>query len=245
LVLPSLYHTQPLTPQIEGTIRSSPAERAGLKTYDVIRKINGRPVLFRTEAKEYLAGECKETPISVEILRNGQVLSFDLAENGDSEASYPYRPPGYPASKSHPYGVVLIDDFNPTWLWNVLHKISQTDAKQILLMSSDIMEPVVAYLLEKHAETEEILKSKNLYLWIPRHRFWGGNIMMGDLYTCSDYLHAIKDFQDQHGIKPDLVIIPSSFTCNNNMDLLGVSYSSIEYATGIPVELAWCSHLTM
>lgn len=65
--------------------------------------------------------------------------------------------------------------------------------------------------------------------------------MIGDLYTCSDYLEAVYDFQERQGIKPDLIIIPSSFTYNNNTDLLGVSYSSIEYATGIAVELVRCS----
>ena len=242
MIIPDLYHSRAFLPKIEGIIHNSPADRVGLQIGDVIREINGKKILFRTEAKEILVKESNNCSIvNVIAERRGQLFSAELQESEGNDASYPYRPPSYPASQSFPSGIILIDDFKPSWLRRILQRINEIQAKHILLMTSYIMEPLVAYLLESLPGVNELLKDKELYLWIPKHRFWGGNIMIGDLYTCSDYLEAVYDFEDRQGIKPDLIIIPSSFTYNNNTDLLGVSYSSIEYATGIAVELARCS----
>jgi hypothetical protein len=242
LIIPGLYHSRAFLPEIEGIIQNSPADRLGLQFGDVIREINGKKILFRTEAKELLIKESKHgSLVNVVAERRGQLFSVDLEEKEGNKTNYPYRPPNYPASQSFPFGIILIDDFNPSWLRRLLQRINETQAKHILLMTSYIMEPLVAYLLERLPGVNDMLRDKELYLWIPTHRFWGGNIMIGDLYTCSDYLEAVYDFQERQGIKPDLIIIPSSFTYNNNTDLLGVSYSSIEYATGIAVELVRCS----
>ncbi len=245
-ILPSLYHTEAFLPKIDGIIRNSPAYRSGLQSGDIIREINGKSMSFRSEAKEFLTQQSNCSSIKICFERRGQVFSVELHEKEGNSENYPYRPQGYPASQSQPFGIVLIDDFNPNWLWRILQSIrDEIKAKHILLMTSDIMEPLVAHLLEIHPSIEELLKDINLYIWTPQHRFWGGNIIMGDLYTCSDYLHAVYDFQEKQGIKPDFIIIPSSFSYNSNVDLLGVSYSSIEYATGIPVKLAKCSHITL
>jgi hypothetical protein len=107
------------------------------------------------------------------------------------------------------------------------------------------MEPIIAFLLEKYRASIELLKDKTLYLWIPEQRFWGGNIIMGDLYTCSDIIQAVNDFKRQSGIMPELILIPNTFSPNYNTDLLGVSYAAIEQTTGIPVELLECNRITI
>jgi hypothetical protein len=126
-----------------------------------------------------------------------------------------------------------------------MKRVVEIKAKHVLLMTSAIMEPVVAFLLASVPELDNLLGETNLYLWVPEHRYWGGHIILGDLYTCSDYLQAVNDFQEKQGLKPDLIILPNSFSPNNTTDLLGVSYSSLEYITGIPVEIAGCTHITM
>jgi uncharacterized Fe-S cluster-containing radical SAM superfamily protein len=243
LLLPSLYHAPAFIPRIEGVIPASPAREAGLRAGDVIRRIDEKPVFFRSEAKEILGRSSKASSLSVALEREGKPIAATIQDKG--EIRYPYRPAGYPSSTSYPFGIVLIDDFDPKWLWEALTIIDQSPARKILLMTSQMMEPWVAQLLDTYPQADEILAEKHLYLWIPRHRFWGGNIIMGDLYTCSDYLHAVDDFMAETEIRPELILLPSSFTHNNMSDLLGVPYSSIESATQIPVALVPCHHITL
>lgn len=238
LVLPSLYHAQALVPEVAGVIRESPAEQAGLQFGDLIKSINGEDVFTRVAAGKLLVQYHNNPRLQITFERNGQLLGAELIEKGTKESRYPYRPIGYPLSQAYPFGIVLIDDFDPAWLQDLLKRIADTKAKHVLLMTSAIMEPLVAALFESIPELEHLLGDTNLYLWVPEHRFWGGNIILGDLYTCSDYLQAIYDFQQKQGIKPDLIVLPNSFSPNKNNDLLGISYSSIELVTGIPVILA-------
>ena len=245
LVLPSLYHSKALLPEVAGVIKESPATQAGIQFGDLIKSINGENVYTRSGAKKIL-GRCHNNPgLHITIERNGKLFELELMEKGAKEGYYPYRPAGYPASMANPFGIVLIDDYDPAWLWKVLNRIIDIKAKHVLLMTSVIMEPLVAALLESIPELDNLLGETNLYLWVPEQRFWGGNIILGDLYTCSDYLQAVYDFQQKRGIKPDLIILPNSFSPNKNNDLLGISYSSIELVTGIPVELADCTNITI
>lgn len=245
LVLPSLYHSRALLPEVAGVIRESPAELAGIRFGDLVKSINGENVYNRAAAKKLLAWNYSNPVIHITLERKGEIFEVELREKGAAESCYPYRPAGYPVSTANPFGIILIDDFDPVWLWEILKRIVAVKAKHVLLMTSAIMEPVVAALLESVPELDNLLGETNLYLWVPKHRFWGGNIILGDLYTCSDYLQAVYDFQEKQGVEPDLIILPNSFSPNNNNDLLGVSYSSIEHVTGIPVELAGCTHITV
>lgn len=245
LVLPSLYHTRALLPEVAGVIRESPAEQAEIKFGDIVRSVNGKSVYNRAAAKKLLAQEYSSPVMQIALERNGEIFQIELREKGADQSCYPYRPPGYPASMANPFGIILIDDFDPVWLWEVMKRVVEIKAKHVLLMTSAIMEPVVAFLLASVPELDNLLGETNLYLWVPEHRYWGGNIILGDLYTCSDYLQAVNDFQEKQGLKPDLIILPNSFSPNNTTDLLGVSYSSLEYITGIPVEIAGCTHITM
>ncbi len=245
LVLPSLYHSPSFLPEVAGTIRNSPAERAGVRFGDVIRSVNGKRASSRAEAQELLFMESPIGRVAVEYERGDKTFEVVLQEARADEENYPYRPAGYPDSKAHPMGIVLIDDINPKWIMDLLKRLVTVKASNILLMTSAIMEPLAASLLEVLPGVDKLLGDKNLYLWVPEHRFWGGNIILGDLYTCSDYIGGARDFEKKHSIKPDLIVIPNSFSPNGNTDLLGVSYSAIEQATGAPVILAECSQITM
>ena len=65
---------------------------------------------------------------------------------------------------------------------------------------------------------------------------------MGDLMVVQDFIEAIKDFTDEEGICPDLVVIPSSpFHLSGwGRDLTGRVYKEIERLTEIPVALVEC-----
>jgi hypothetical protein len=181
----------------------------------------------------------------VEFKRGETTSSIVLNEIEAGDANYPYRPAGYPPSKAHPMGITLVDDLDPMWIVDLLEKLSTAMVKNILLMTSSIVEPLVASLLNSLPDADRLLGDRNLFLWVPEHRFWGGNIILGDLYTCSDYIEGVRDFERKQTVKPDLLVIPSSFSPNGYTDLTGVSYSAIEQETGIPVMIAKCTAITM
>lgn len=245
LVLPSLYHAPTLVPEIAGVIRSSPAARAGVRYGDVITAIEGMPVHSRAAAKQQLVRLHLQETVSLVVKRYNETISVLLTETGADDETYPYRPYGYTASKSHPFGLVLIDDFDPAWIMDMLQRIAAHQAKNVLIMTSPIMEPVVSLLLDSLPNLDEQIGHAQLYLWVPEHRYWGGNIMMGDLYTCSDYIQAVQDFMGRQDVRPDLIMLPSSFSPDGFNDLLGVSVGSISQRTGIPVERIECAYITL
>jgi NifB/MoaA-like Fe-S oxidoreductase len=245
LVLPSLYHAQGFMPEVAGIIRNSPAAQAGMKFGDIIVSINGQEAAPRTRAKKLLFSGMQSGRIEVEFKRGETTSSIVLNEIEAGDANYPYRPAGYPPSKAHPMGITLVDDLDPMWIVDLLEKLSTAMVKNILLMTSSIVEPLVASLLNSLPDADRLLGDRNLFLWVPEHRFWGGNIILGDLYTCSDYIEGVRDFERKQTVKPDLLVIPSSFSPNGYTDLTGVSYSAIEQETGIPVMIAKCTAITM
>ncbi|HET9670488.1 MAG TPA: DegQ family serine endoprotease [Casimicrobiaceae bacterium] len=80
-----------------GTVeKDSPAERAGFKTGDVIRKINGDPVTDSTDVTSRIGNMAPGTKVSVQVWRDGKPVdlvatigSFDSAEKVASNDSSP------------------------------------------------------------------------------------------------------------------------------------------------------------
>lgn len=56
----------------------TPAEQAGIKPYDVIRKVNGEPTKSAAEVMRKIASYAPGTTVSVEIIRNGQTISIPV-----------------------------------------------------------------------------------------------------------------------------------------------------------------------
>jgi len=56
----------------------TPAEQAGIKPYDVIRKVNGEPTKSAAEVMRKIASYAPGTTVSVEIIRNGQTMTIPV-----------------------------------------------------------------------------------------------------------------------------------------------------------------------
>jgi len=70
-----------------------PAAKAGLKPGDVIRKFSGRPVSDSSELLAMVASTNPGTPVTLEILRNGQSQTVNVTlEQRPSNLSYAGRP---------------------------------------------------------------------------------------------------------------------------------------------------------
>lgn len=52
--------------------KDSPAERAGLKTGDVIRKVNGRPIIAASDLSTVIGGAAPDEKVTLEIWRQGK-----------------------------------------------------------------------------------------------------------------------------------------------------------------------------
>ena len=119
--------------------------------------------------------------------------------------------------------------------------ISSRGSREILLLTSSLVKPVLKKMLAEQGFIPEV----NLHLRIPRNRYFGGNIFMGDLMVVEDFIEAIEAFIDKEKIHPDLVLIPSSpFHLSGwGRDLTGRVYLDIERRTGVPVALVECERI--
>jgi len=247
LLSPSLFHNTPLEPDVAGVIPNSPAALAGIRAGDLLVAIDGNPLPTRADARQELT-RCNQ-PGKVRRLvysRNDQTAEVDLQIPLEgSEQWYPYWPRGYPMPSRHALGIVVHDDLDPRWLANAVRYIRDTGSRRSLLFCSKLLAPTVASLFRDIPVLTETLGEATLDIRIPVHRYWGGNILVGDLWTCGDLVAAVEGFCSEVGYRPDLVLIPSTFTRNLWVDLLGVPWTAVEQATGCRVELLRVQRLMM
>lgn len=106
-----------IDPNVEGAlvmrvVPNSPAAAAGLKAYDIIQSINGKPVKSSIDIQRQILFLKPDTTIKVGVLRNGKILSlkatvtelpskYDKDNNGDEVAQKTE------ASVTQSYGLVL------------------------------------------------------------------------------------------------------------------------------------------
>ena len=239
LLSPSLYHNVLLEPDVAGVVPNSPAALAHIRPGDILVAIDGKPISSRAEAQRRLAqdnapGKTRHLALS----RKDRSFEVDLSiplEGGDSR--YPYWPEGYPMPSRHALGVVVHDDLDPLWLADAVRRIRDSGSRHSLLFCSALLAPTVADLFEHVPALTESLGEATLDIRIPKQYFWGGNIIVGDLWTCRDLVTAYEECCAETGSNPDLVLIPSTFTRNLWVDLLGVPWSAFEQATGCRTEL--------
>jgi len=257
LLQPSLYWTTSVLPYVDGVIYNSPAHSAGIKRGDLIRSIDGERIFTRTQAKNilrYLKGK-ERVSRSIEMERNGNILLFELRdESKESDDLYPYKPKGYKTPFFYrkdgfetefgsDFGICLIDDFQLSYIDQLVSIIDRHNAQRTLLLTSYLVKPVVEMVIETIPKYMDYFKTRKLHLEIPMQRFWGGNIVIADLYMVQDYADHVAAFIKREGLKPDLIVIPSSFATEYGLDLSGVSYLEIENEFDVPVELLRCKRI--
>ena len=103
----------------------------------------------------------------------------------------------------------------------------------MLFLSSRIMKPLFEEQLHRFCDLDGI----EFRTEVPEHKFWGGNVFIGALYTVSDYVQHINRSVSENQFAPDLIIIPSSPFSEWGRDLAGEVYAEIERRVGIPVEI--------
>jgi hypothetical protein len=233
LVEPSAYSTTAIVPRIDGVVLHSPADRAGVRTGDVVEEIDGQSVLTRNESYAILQ-RCHESASTVELLvdRDGRKLRFQLTP--PTEASYPYDP-ALPY-RGQAYGIFHVVDFQLGYLLEVFDRIRCYGAKKVLLFSSPLVAPIFDMLTQKIPEFADVRKDVTLYVDTLPDTELGGNSGLLDGRFIDDFARAIRRRLETDP-DVDLILIPSAFGSAWGTDLYGESYSRLVLEFGIPVEL--------
>lgn len=244
---PSFFWRHDVLPYVDGVHRGSPAERAGLRADDLILAVNGRRVFSRPETIAALKKEDSEdqlTKVTLTVRRGRDEMDVGLEEIGDLDSDhYPYKPRGYPppwsSAKLSAFGLFFIDGFCHEYLRLVRQCLERRpQAQRILLFTTPLVKPHLLKCLALSARAPELSlpADREIRLTSAPQRFWGGNIMIGDLQPVQDYIAHLETLRD-HGYVPDLVLIPGSFTNRWGQDILGSTYLRIERESGVAVEL--------
>lgn len=223
-------------PYVIGAIKNSPAAKAGVRNGDCLLKVNGLHVKNRSQARSLMAilHQSDLTKASLSIQRDGTNLDLGL---NLFDFDYPYTP----ETSTHLGAVFPSSGIPQEWVERLQQVIASRHAKNVLLLTSPLVRPV----LEKLIRENGILSGISLHLRVPRNRYLGGNIFMGDLLVVQDFVESVEGFLDQGNVPPNLVVIPSSpFHLSGwGRDITGRSYLEIERHTKIPVALVECNPL--
>ncbi len=234
----NLFETKKNLPKVVGVIKNSPACIAGVRGGDVVRQINGVPIMTRPQARDMLSvvRKTRATEAEFVIERQGQPL---LVRAETKAGSYPYSQ----EVDAHLGVVMMGTGLRLSYIETLRDIIEKRQAKQVLFLSSRLVKPT----FEQALSDSRLFPRSDLHLDIkvPRNNFFGGNICMGDLLTVQDFIDSIHQYIDEGNPKPDLVVIPSSpFQIGAwKRDLTGRVYLDIERETGVPVELLECENI--
>jgi MoaA/NifB/PqqE/SkfB family radical SAM enzyme len=252
--VPYLFRGDPIIPRVSGVIRNSPASEAGVKRGDIVLSIQKHKVHSRMECKQLINEQLQmcNGVVDIEVERDGEVLSFTLDDRGlPDEDCYPYKPRGYksPYQLNDAYhsllGLYLNDDIDPSDLLTVIALARKHQARTVVILTSQLLESVVCEYLEHNPTLVKAAEDLELIVVSPKHNFWGGNIVVGDLYLCEDYIACLRRIISKLGRVPDLAVVPATFSPNNWTDLAGIPYSEIQLQTGVAVELVNCKQIVV
>lgn len=238
VLMPGIYEEKILRPkkniaEVIGVVKNSPAAFAGLQRGDIIKRIAGIIVHNRPQARILLShlqqGEIKTISIVIERNYKEFTLNLDL-----TKYFYPYLP----ETSSHLGIIFMGTGFRVGYLERLRDIIRSCQAKDVLLLSSRLVKPVLEQCLSECSYFLNI----NFEIGVPENHYFGGNILMGDLLVVEDFIMYIKEYISFRGKKPELVVIPSSpFNLSGwGRDLTGRCYLDIEREVGFPVRLLEC-----
>jgi hypothetical protein len=213
--------------RVIGAIKNSPSAEAGILAGDLIEAVEGRKPLSRAALLlELCSREREGLASSVLVRRKDRSHTMMLSPE---QCAYPYK------SGSLAYGILMADGLHHQELWEIPELIRRHGASHTTIATSSLVRPSLMAAL-KEMDIESASGSRISVAVISSH-YHGGNIIVGDLMACEDYIASIRAHIRETGTRPDLIIIPGSGFGDWKIDIAGKSYLEIERALDIPVEM--------
>jgi hypothetical protein len=242
LVSPFTYVTSSYEPVVEGVIRRSPAESAGIRLGDRILSVDGRGVVSRAHASSLLARAARGGRAVLGIERGEEAFEVILEAPAPGLDLYPYQPRGYGRLDftGTLFGLCLPGSFQLAYVKHVHEAIVERGARRaVVLVSAHFRELLVGLL-----EGLPLPPGVELDLLVPENRFFGGDVDIADLWVLEDVAAAVAEHAQAKG-PPDLLIMPSSFLSRWGRDLLGVPHTELERALGLEVAIIPTERITL
>lgn len=240
VISPSMYEenltrSRKNLPEVTGVMPGSPAARGDMRAGDIILEIGGMKVKNRPQARDLLTlfQQSGQETVAVTVRRNGETVSLDL-RTGDF--SYPYDP----RTGSHLGVVFMGTGLRSAYLESLREIIAASGARSALFLTSRLVRPTLEQLLADHPMS--LPQGTDFHLSVPENRYFGGNIILGDLLVVQDFIDHLRAYTDGGLPRPDLVVIPSTpFHLSRwGRDLTGRPYLDIARETGLRVKLLEC-----
>ncbi|MDI6874062.1 radical SAM protein [Candidatus Solincola sp.] len=221
--------------EVIGVVPNSPAASWGLEPGDVILRLNGINVFNRPQARDLLTllQESGKGRMSILVDRGGKRVEL---EGERSRCRYPFD-----FHTGTHLGVVFMGSgLRLSYLRDLEDLIRSSGARRVLFLTSRLVRPTLEQMLRERPLS--LPEGVELHLSVPENRFFGGNIMLGDLLVVQDFIDHLREWRERKGFAPHLVVIPSSpFRLSGwGRDLTGRVYLDIARETGMRVELLEC-----
>jgi hypothetical protein len=247
-----MYQLCTLRPFIHGATKHSPAQEAGLRYGDLIVAIEGQPVYTRPEVSRWLAkrfSDREATATRFTIEREGRRLEIEVPHPQDRRSlRYPHRylaQPDTPVGWVGGLGLHLADGPELTSFVRLKEFVEEFPGKRVLLYISELMEPCFYEGMGMLGEMARFVDTVSFHVDMPKCRYWGGNMIVADLWTLPDLIEHTTAWIEANGVRPDVVIVPGSFLNQGGRDLLGRCYLEFERELGIELRLLPCYRIVL
>ena len=251
LMLPNMYELPTMLPVVQGTIKHSPAAKAGIRFGDLIVAIDSESVFTRPEVTNWLSSrfETHRGPTQVTVLRGGELTEITIPDIKDREdLLYPYRPlitSGAARRLGCTFGMLLADGLQLSSFVKLKEILEEYADKCVLFYISELAEPHFIEGMEMLGEFARFTESCDFHMEKLVPRYWGGNVVVGDLWTFHDLIEETRSWIESHGVRPDVVISPWTFLTPAGTDLLGGSPVDFEQALDIEYRPLPCSQIAL
>ncbi|ONI81296.1 hypothetical protein ALI144C_22510 [Actinosynnema sp. ALI-1.44] len=259
LIEPNSFVRRDTEAVVDGVIRDSPADLAGIRRGDRIHSVNGVAIGSRMQLISELRRGAKNMfrppgvvgmtaqvhsrgreTVLLGVRRDGVDRTYTLERHDPrSIGTYPY---GQISSfDDFVLGLIVTDTLRYSSLKSARRILEHRKARRALVLTSELILPILRYMIDKTGA----FAGFDVHVRVAENRYFGGNINIGDLLVVEDFVHAIGQFVEETGDTPDLVLIPASPFATSPWvrDLTGKPWTDIERLTGVPVEIVECSPL--
>lgn len=251
-LMPNMYELRSMLPVVQGTFKHSPAARAGIRYLDVILAIDGERVVTRPEVSNLLAARFQDesiTQTTFSLARNGELIEVTVPHVRDlDQLEYPYKQLAHPASPPvwrGSLGLHIADGFELRSFVRLKEVLRDLRGKRVLLFISPLGEPYFAEGAQMVGGPESLAQECELYVETLWPSYWGGNVMIGDLWTFNDLIRHTREWIDRTGLRPDVALAPRSFLTNGGNDLLGDCYLDFERALDVEFRPLPCPRIAI